>query len=167
MRPRTLALAVASIAIFLAGSLFASDTNQIRQRVRELHQQKTYILRGFYGGSTLHYGATGFLLDQTIPGDWTVDGVVEVEDARISGDRLIIYATRLHMGWIGNSELHDVHDLNAKGEPDQNEKLNRSLEIDADLGAALITTESAEVAFSRIFLTSNDSFVEFVPDYWK
>ena len=144
----------------------ASDVREVEQHLRAQHKQKIYILRRFYSGNSLHFDGSGHALDQAVLGDWTVNGVVQVNDVEISGESLKISATRLHLGWIGGAGLQVVHDQDGNGKPDKDEKKNRELNIEVDMGRGSIS-EAAAVAFSRIFLSSADSFAELVPDYWK
>ena len=122
-------------------------------------------MRGFYSGNSLRYDAAGNPSEGGLSGDWTVDGVVRIDEIRASGDRLKIRATRVHLGWV-EDQLQTLHDYVSKDKPDKDEKKDRELRIEAALDAGG-TTESAAAALSRIFLTSQDSFAELVPDYWK
>jgi TonB family protein len=140
----------------------ASDLDQ---QLRDQYQGKTLVLRGFYSGNSLRYDSGGSPSEGGLSGDWTVDGVVRIDEVRASGDRLKIRATRVHLGWVG-VELQTLHDYVAKDKPDKDEKKDRELRIEAALSAGG-TAESAVAALSRIFLTSQDSFAEMVPDYWK
>ena len=138
--------------------------NDLDQQLRDQYQGKTLVLRGFYPGNSLRYDSAGSPSEGGLSGDWTVDGVVRIDEIRASGDRLKIRATRVHLGWVGG-ELQTLHD-SVKDKFDKDEKKDRELRIEAPLGSGG-TTESAVAALSQIFLTSQDSFAELVPDYWK
>jgi TonB family protein len=138
--------------------------SELEQRLRYEFRDKTLVLRGFYPGRDLHYDSTGALVGAFAAGDWTIDGIVRIEDISISGSRLRIKASREHWAWVNG--FNPVHDLDGKGLPDKDEKKNRAVQIEADLGAD-ITVDRAEAAVSRIFLNANDSFADVVPDYWK
>jgi TonB family protein len=140
--------------------------SEIERDLRDRYQHKTFLLRGFYSGNSLHFDAAGTPQEGESHGDWTVDGVVLVDDVSISRDHLRIRATRLHLGWDHNAGLEAVHDYDDKGKLVSDDNKNRKLQIEADLGAG-VTPASAEAALSRIFLTSDDSFADLVPNYWK
>jgi len=131
------------------------------------------ILRGFYNASSLHFDASGLVREGARAGDWTVDGVVQVDDIKLSRHRLTIRANRIHFGWLksGFGPLQDLPrpELDPAKENVQKIKydLERVLKIEYDLDSAKEPIDVADVAFSRIFLTSNDSFFDLVPDYWK
>jgi TonB family protein len=158
---RSAAIATFSVVIVAVTLARASE---LEERLRYEFRDKTLVLRGFYPGRDLHYDSTGALLEASASGDWTINGIVRIEDISISGSRLRIKASREHWGWVNG--FSPVHDFDGKGQPDKDEKKNRAVEIEADLGAD-ITVDRAEAAVSRIFLSSNDSFADLVPAYWK
>jgi TonB family protein len=141
----------------------------LEQHLRDQYQGKTFVLRGFYAGNSLHYDSTGTLWDGLPGGDWTVDGAIHVEDIQVSRDHVTIHARRLHLGWMHDSGLTELHDLVGKDKQDQekNERKDRAVEIVADLGPGQRTTETADAVVARIFLNSQDSLADLVPDYWK
>jgi TonB family protein len=141
-------------------------SSDVDVHLRNEYQNKMLILRSFYSGNSLHFDSEGNLREPAIPGDWTVEGVVRVEDVSVSGDRLRIRGSRLHLGWDRTAGLEEVHDYDGQ-KPDKNEKKNRSVQIDAELSTGGATAEAADAAFARIFLSSQDSFADLVPDYWK
>jgi TonB family protein len=136
------------------------------QHVRDEYRGKTLLLRGFYSGDQLQYDSGGLLVTERASGDWTVDGVVRVTDVGASSNHLIIEAERLHWGWATGG-LQVLHDLDGKSKPDKDEKKNRALRIEVVFGSGTASPETTEAALSRIFLTSQDSFAELLPDYWK
>jgi TonB family protein len=140
----------------------ASAGSDLERQLNDEYKGKTLILRGFYSGDHLKYDSSGRILNPTVPDDWTVAGSVQVESLKVSGDRLRIDARRVHLGWLGGvfQELHDH-----VGKLDKDEKADRSLRIEADLGSA--TSEAADKVLSNVFLTSRDNFADLVPDYWK
>jgi TonB family protein len=140
----------------------ASAGSDLERHLNDEYKGKTLILRGFYSGDHLTYDSSGHILNPTVPDDWTVAGVVQVESLKLSGDRLRIDARRVHLGWVGGV-FQELHDHVAK--LDKDEKADRSLRIDVDLGSA--TSEAADKVLSNVFLTSRDNFADLVPDYWK
>ncbi len=148
-----LALAIAPLPLH-AGS-------ELEQHLRDEYKGKTLILRNFYGGDSLRYDASGQLSKAATPGDWTVDGVVQIDDVKISSHHLTIRAKRVHLGWlrdVGFSPMEGVKDKQGD---------TRALRIEADLSSAEETAEQADSLLAQIFLTSKDHLVELVPDYWK
>ena len=154
-------IATAALASAL-WSAAASAESDLADHINDEYKGKAFILRGFYSGDHLKYDSNGHILNPTVPDDWTVAGIVQVKRLKVSGDHLRIDARRVHLGWLGGvfQELHDQ-----VGKLDKDEKADRSLRMDVDLGAA--TTDAAEAALSQIFLTSRDKFADLVPDYWK
>lgn len=142
----------------LAASHAQAQEREAQQHLRDEYQGKTLVLRGFYSGNPLRFDAQGNLHGRANSGDWTVDGVVHVDDVRISRGHLKIAASRLHLGWVPDSGFGPVRDLKDEGK-------SRALQIEADLNPS--DGASAAAAFSRIFLNSQDSFADLVPDYWE
>jgi len=162
------AIATATIVVLAAVVIPAhAQSPDLKQHLQEQYRGKTLLVRGFYAGSLLHFDSAGTLRDRLPGGDWTLDGVVRIEDVRVSRDRMTIRANRLHLGWVPGSGLTELHDLvgSDKVEMDKDEKKNRAIEIVADLGSG--GTTAADAALAHIFVTSQDNFADLVPDYWK
>jgi TonB family protein len=153
-----LVLAVASAPFHMQAS------NALEQHLRDQYDGKTLLLRNFYGGDSLRYDASGQLSKAATPGDWTVDGVVQVDTIKVSNHHLTIRAKRLHLGWVrdvGFSPVEDAKDKNGNSEG------TRGLRIEAELGGGEVTAERADAVLAQIFLTPKDDFAQLVPDYWK
>ncbi|MGA7694183.1 MAG: energy transducer TonB [Candidatus Sulfotelmatobacter sp.] len=135
--------------------------SELEQHLRDQYNGKTLLLRNFYGGNSLRYDATGQLSKAATPGDWTVDGVIQVDDVKVSSHHLTIKAKRVHLGWDRNIGFSGVED------PKDKQGDTRSLRIEADLGPGEATAEQADAVLAQIFLTPKDHLVELVPDYWK
>ena len=153
---------VALVSVLCPVALATSD---IDQRLRDEYRDKMLVLRGFYSGSSLHFDVSGNPFGKTIPGDWTVDGIVLIDDVKISGDRVRVRASRVHLGW-DDGVTRALHDYVGKN-PDKDEKRERALQMEADLSPGEVTVEAVDAALSRIFLTSQDSLADLVPSYWK
>jgi len=160
---RYLVLIAIAGAVSAQWPVAASAEGDLERHLNDEYRGKTLILRGFYSGDRLNYDATGSPVSPSSPDDWTVSGIVQVEDLRVSGDRLRIDARRLHMGWL-DGRFQDLHDRVSKGAT--GEKKDRSLRIEVDLGGAE-TADSADKTLSQIFLAPGDRFADLVPDYWK
>jgi hypothetical protein len=115
-------LPCAAVALVLAAALaplHLQATSELEQHLRDQYNGKTLLLRNFYGGDSLRYDASGQLSKAATPGDWTVDGVVHVDEVKVSSHRLTIRAKRVHLGWVGDvgfSPVEDVKDKNGHSE---------------------------------------------------
>jgi len=150
--------------IFLSISPYTRAASEIDQHLRNQYLHKTFILRGFYAGNSLHYDAAGVSREERNAGDWTTDGVVRIDDISISGNRLLIRGSRVYLGWFKDVGLAEVVEQAGKGRPS---KESKKLRIEAELGPGAGTDDAADTAFAHAFLTSQDSFADLVPDYWR
>jgi TonB family protein len=152
----TLALALAPFQLQAA--------SELEKHLRDQYDGKTLLVRNFYGGDSLHYDTSGQLSKAATPGDWTVDGVVQIDDVKVSNHHLTIRAKRVHLGWVrdvGFSPVEDAKDRNG------NSQGTRGLRIEVELDHGELTAEHADAILAQIFLTHKDDFAELVPDYWK
>lgn len=156
------ALFLVTATIFLSWTASASAESDLERHLNDQYKGKTLILRGFYPGNHLKYDPSGEAVNPRPPDDWTVSGVVEIENFTVKGDELVINARRIHLGWPKGS-FEELHDRAPKLEP--SEKKNRALRIEAILAPS--TPGAADGLLGRIFLTSSDRFVDLVPDYWR
>jgi len=156
------------VAAFLSLTLLAipahAQGKDLQQHLRDQHKGKILVLRSFYDGDSLSYDSAGQLSGSAASGDWTIDGMIQVDDVRVSNHRLSIQAKRLHMGWVHDSGFSPVRCPEGKLGKLCEEK--RKLRIEADLGPGEATADNAEAMLARIFVTQEDHFVELVPDYW-
>jgi TonB family protein len=143
--------------------------DQLDQSVRDRYQGKTFVLRNFYKGAKLKYDSTGEALSAPKSGDWTVDGVLIVENLQLSGGNLRLHASRVFLGWAqdGFQPLESSREKKrAKQGKKQELETGKILEIDVDFGSNP-NSDQVDAALSRIFLTEHDRFVEMVPGFWK
>lgn len=154
---RTLYLIAIAFVLLLVFST-AAAADDLQQHLRDQYQGKTFLLRGFYGGVALRYDSIGALRGNATPGDWTTDGVVQLDDVHLSGSHLTIKARRLV---VLNSHRVLFADV------PQSRNQIPSLYIYADLGVQNPTPDQLNAAMSKIFLTQEDDFATLVPDYWK
>jgi len=139
--------------------------SELDQHLRDRYQGKTLILRNFYEGGSLRYDGSGQLSKTAASGDWTVDGVVRIDAARVSGQRLSIRARRLRLGWVRDAGFSPIPAPAGKAGKDF--EGTGKLSIEADLGPDGVTDDGADALLGRIFLTSQEHFAELVPEYWK
>jgi TonB family protein len=154
---------VAAFSFTCLSISLCAEGQDASQYLRDQYLHKTFILRSFYTGNSLRYDAAGVSQEEANAGDWTTDGVVRIDDIGISGNRLLIRGSRIYLGWDKDKGLIEVRDITAKAKAD---KRSRVLRIEAELGAGAGTDNAADAAFAHVFLTSQDSFVDLVPDYW-
>jgi len=144
-----------------------AEADELQQHLRDQYQSKIFVFRAPNIGNSLHFDSTGHLLEGSGGEDWTIDSVVQLEDLKVSGQRLEIRARRLHLTWVPGSGLEEAHDFDRNRRPDKDEKKNRSVRIVADLKAGDISTGAVDTTLAQVFLTSRDSFADLLPDYWK
>jgi len=158
--------AVLLAAMFLCVSLAIMPHAQgqdINQYLRDQYQGKTLVLRGFPVGDVLRYDSSG-ASDSARSGDWTTSGFVLINDAHVSGDRLLMKAQRMVAARIdGEFELRPFE--RSKGSITKKELVH--VEIKADLGMHNPSEQQVDAVASKIFLTAHDSLGDVVPDYWK
>jgi TonB family protein len=155
----------ALLSLTLAARPSESQTADPQQHLRDQYQGKTFLLRDFYDGSSLRYDESGRLSHAAASGDWTVDGIVRVDDIRVSGHHLGLRATRQQMGWVRDAGFSPLQCPDGKvGEECEHAK---KLNIDADLGLGEVTSDNADALLAKVFLTPGDHFAELVPVYWK
>jgi TonB family protein len=154
-----------AIAVLGFIPLRVQAASDLEQHLRDQYKGKTLALRGFYSGESLRYDGSGQLSKNAISGDWTVDGIMQVDDVKVSNHRLTLQGKRLHMRWVRDAGLSYVPDPGGKAGEDYEK--SKKLRIEADLGPGEATAGDADALLARIFLTPQDHFVELVPDYWK
>jgi TonB family protein len=161
-----LALRLITVIVFplaLTGAL-SSQSDEINQHLRGEYQGKILVLRGFYSSDRLRYDSSG-APDNTASGDWTVDGFVQVNNISFSDDRLTIKARRVVAFWSDKKQLELCLGERSKGIGKGNEAAR--VEIQADTEMHNPSAEQVDALLNKIFLTSEDSFVDLVPNYWK
>lgn len=142
----------------------ASASDPLDQHLRDQYLNKRFILRGFYNANSVHLNAAGLLIGAAASGDWTVNGLVQIDEIKFSRDRLKIHARRLHLGWFKDTGFGTVEDRAPLPGADLKDK---ELKIESELDPARPPADAASMAFSHAFLTGQDSFVDLIPDYWK
>ncbi len=159
------------LAVFLAGilaSVFVSVRSahgqDVKQYLRDQYQDKIFVLRGFPAGAVLRYDSSG-APENAASGDWTSDGFVQVNEIRISDDRLMIRAQRMAVIWSDKRQF----ELRALVRPKSNNKDTEPIQvkISADPRMHNPSPEQIDAVAAKIFLTAQDSLADLVPDYWK
>lgn len=135
-----------------------AQTKEVEKHLRHEYRDRTLVLRGFYAGDRLHYDSAGVATADASSKDWIADGFVRVRDLQFSHHRLTIKAERLLITQLDGGQFQFLPE-------DKEEK--RKLEIEADLDPDHLSSEQADAALARIFLTSHDDLSASVSDYWK
>jgi TonB family protein len=159
-----LALAATSTPLHLQAA------SELERHLRDQYNGKILVLRNFYHGNHLRYDSGGMPTSSVDPGDWTVDGFLRVTSLDLHGQRLTIQAERLSVGNNGKSfQFQEYFDKNKRKDRKEEEKAEQEhkLRIEVEFDPGGITAEKADAALSKIFLTVQDRFAEFAPDYWK
>src|ERR1700730_3883573 len=85
-------------AAFLLGALVVpshAQAGNLEEHLRELSKNKTWlVLRGFYAANRLRYDHTGALRGNSASGDWTADGIVQLDDFHFHHGRIVLQAQR-------------------------------------------------------------------------
>lgn len=149
----------AVILLFIA--TIAPAESDLEQRLNDQYKGKTLILRGFYTGGLLRYDSGGRLIGPAEFDDWTLSGIVQIQNIQASRDHLKVGARRIRMGWPGGV-FQQIH---LPGEFEEDGRTSQILHIEAALDLSI--PESAFSAMSRIFLSAHDEFSKLVPDYWR
>ena len=154
---RRMVVALAAVALL---SSTVARANDLERHLRDQYRGKILVLRGFYSGERLRYDAAGELEGGGRAGEWTADGVVQVDTIHVSRQALKIKAKRLMVVSSGRNGLHfDV-------EVTSGQKTLKKAVVVAELEARMDgdnTEEKANKILSRIFLTSQDNFARSSP----
>jgi len=165
VRRRYVSLQVAPIAaLIVLPLLLFSQTPDLEQHLRDEYQGKTLLLRGFYSGDKLHYSASGELVEGGMPGDWTEDGFITIEEVHVSDDVTKLKARRL-LVIMRDREFHFRPAERKKPVETKSQPLMVSIEL--DMGMHSPAPNLVDASLSRIFLTSQDQLVMLVPEYWR
>ncbi|PYX66429.1 MAG: hypothetical protein DMG78_28950 [Acidobacteria bacterium] len=159
---RSMSLAVCLSALLLFDSAFA-HANDLEQNLRDKYQGKIFVLRGFYSDYQLIYDSAGRPNSGASPGDWTVDGFVQVDHIQLSGQSLKIKTRRLMVISADGFQFHGRE----KRKKHKSPKKEEVLDIEAKPEVGSFTEDGVNVLLSKIFLTSQDNFSEQVPEFWK
>jgi len=151
-------------AVFLLSSFLAvpaiCQTADL-EHIRDQYQGKPLVLRSFYSGDSLRYDSSGSPLGESTTGDWTTDGFVRLNDISISDRHLTATGVRLIV--ISHENVFQFFARHSLGRHQRPPNLRIEVELSPDGTLA----QSADIALSKVFLTTRDSFRDLVPDYWR
>jgi TonB family protein len=131
------------------------QTDELKQYLHDHYVNRIFIIRNFLSGNHLSYDSLGSPTKRALAGDWTETGFVTIgDDPRIEKNHLVLKAQRMIVIFI-DKRLQ----LRAMRDPPR-------AKIEIELSGTP-SSQSVDAVLSRIFLTSHDSFVDLVPDYWR
>lgn len=135
-----------------------STSPELERHLKDQYQGKIFLLRDFPSGPKLHYDASGSLTGNGVPGTWTIDGFVLIEEAGVDGPNLVINGRRMPVVSLGGFQF-------AADSPKKRKKAPK-IHIDAEIvrGAGL---PEVDVLLAKIFLTDSESLLASVPSYWR
>jgi TonB family protein len=153
------------VLAFLCAAFFSvpaiCQTTGDLQHLRDQYLNRPLVLRGFYAGEALRYDSSGSPVGDTTVGDWTTDGIVELNDILVAGRSLTATGVRRIVISYENVFQFFTETKLGRGEK------SPSLRIEVELNPNGTIAESADVALSKIFLGPRDSFRDSVPGYWE
>ena len=162
-RSKTAILALT--AAVLTAHSYVVAAQDIPKLLQDQYRNKILVLRNFYAGRSLHFASDGKPFGKPASDDWTTDGFIQIEEINVSGQRVLIRAVRLQIGWSSKSGFIVLNKRDRNGNLDKKEKKHYELQIRADIDS--LAPQPAEALLSQIFLTGADSFAAAVPPYWK
>jgi len=145
-------------ALFLLLADFLHASSDVERHLRDQLKGKTFVLRDFYTGDSLHYDSTAAPMGGPSSGDWMSDGFVLVKDLRFSHHRVTIEAERQLVIQFEGKEFQFLPE-------DKSDR--RKLKIEADLNLDTLTQQQLDADLAKIFLTPQDNLAAMVSDYWK
>ena len=148
-----------------AGSQTDTLAATIEQNLRGQYQGKIFLLRNFLTGDHLYYNLSGSPIGSNVPGDWTADGFVMVNDVQLRQQSLMLEARRLLVVSLNHKFQFRPAERSLPGAKEEKEPV--SVEITIDLGPNTPSAEAAEALTSKVFLSGQDSLADLVPTYWK
>lgn len=151
------------VALFIPSSTFARPvTEQLDQFLHDHYVGKAFAIREFRQGDRLKYDSSGTFTGKAVPGDWTSDGFIRVEEAH-SGQQIVLLGRRLLVthpsGEFGFTPAE-------RRSPEGQDLGPDTLEIAVDFGSDLPSADQIDAAMSKVFLTQRDTIAEQVPEYW-
>ena len=145
-------------ALFLVLTDFLHASSDVERHLRDELKGKTFVLRDFYTGDSLHYDASAAPIGGPSSGEWMSDGFVLVKDLRFSHHRLTIDAERQLVIQLDGKEFQFLPEDKAD---------RRKLKIEADLNLDRLTLQQLDAYLATIFLARQDNLGAMVSDYWK
>jgi TonB family protein len=138
----------------LVFSSTSARTDDLVEHLKNQYSNKLVLLRNFYPGSKLTYDSGGQLIGVARPGEWTVDGVIELHGVRTSDRRLELKGKRIFVFSPSQSGLSLV-------------RSQQEVRIQVELDSQPITVSRIDSVLSKIFLNGQDRFSDVVPQHWK
>lgn len=140
------------IGLLLISSISRAD--DLDRHFKDQYVNKGFLLRNFYAGSHLTYDSSGILAEPARTGDWTADGIVEVNRIRVARSQLQIEATRMFAVADSKNGFSLV-------------RSSKKVHIEISLQAGPVTAAQIDAVLLQVFLTRQERLSDLVPDYWK
>lgn len=156
MKTRSLAPVFAALVVVLAPATGrTSDAKYMEKELNRAYGGRVLILRNFYSGSHLRYGADGRLLDPEYPGSWTLNSNVEVKQIKLRSGRIEIDGKRHLL----------VYDQDKK----QFESAGnlRNVRIDVEEDTSPVALSDIRNVLAKVFLWGTEKLEDFAPPYWR
>ncbi|MGH9500493.1 MAG: energy transducer TonB [Terriglobales bacterium] len=161
-------------------SATAAVGSDLDKRIDQDYHGKVLTLRQFADGSRLRCGPDGKLVGKAGKTSWTTDSEIEVETLRLKGKVLELKGKRLRLVYDPvHKQFRDVLTILPGDEIAKHLREPRNavawtqliksteVEIDLDLGSTPQKESDLTTALGRLFVSSNDEFLNLVPAFWK
>ena len=143
-----------AILFVLATGAFASDPDaQLENELKAQLDGKISVLRNYYRGNKLSYGANGNLLKGGKEGTWSMNGLVSIESLQVTADRVVLEAKRVRA-------VLDVR----QGLVEHTTRDKVRIEVRRISGGGDVETQAA---LAQVLLATSDQFDSLVPGYWR
>jgi TonB family protein len=153
---RLILLHLSTALMVLTIAARATDTER---SLRDQYEGRIFMLRDCRPGQTLYYDSAAGV-NPTDGGDWTTDGLVRVDEIHLAGNTLKIKGTRQIVVSAGRKGLQFAAEKMVR-----KTKNRGAVEIEVHFIEDGLT--KANAIWSKVFLTSQENFVDLVPGYWK
>lgn len=180
MQLSTLSTASLTLAITLASATAASAGSDLDKRISQDYRGKVLTLRQFADGTRLRFGPDGNLIGKPGNASWTTDAEIQVETLRLKGKVIELKGKRLRLVFdAAHKQFRDILTILPGDEVAKHLRQPRNaeawdaliksteVEVDLDLGAAPSQESDLTNALGKVFVSSNDEFLELVPTCWK
>lgn len=137
---------------------------------------KVLTLRQFYPGTQLHFDPAGKVAGVAVPGAWTVDGQLRVQDVFLKDGAVHIRGQRLFLFFDKeNRQLRDVSTVtkNEKASKYFRKKIGNwakskgKVEIEVESGSTQPEMADVVRAMNAVFVSPTEPLTDAVPDFWK
>lgn len=160
------------LGLMAAVVIARADQRDLQKQLDDDYAGKMLTLRHFYRGANLRFLPDGSLVGDAAVGPWTLDGRIEVQEARVGDGLLKIKGRRINVVFDHRhkslDQLATLGDISGK-ERDDLEKALRSMEVNVTIELPSSNPSEQEVssAMRAVFLMPGESMMEAVPSFWR